>query len=125
MTFYFSSNKVTDMKKIILTLAFSAGIAIAAMAEKQTAYLYVPDMECNNCKGKVENVLAFEKGVRKLDFDVLKRLVTVVYEDKKTDVATLQAALQKHLNYKSEVLKSADETHEHHDHEHNHEGHNH
>lgn len=113
------------MKKMILTLALTAGIAIAAMAEKQTVYLYVPDMECNNCKGKVENVLAFEKGVRRLDFDVAKRLVTVIFEDKKTDAGKLQAALKKHLNYESEVLKSADETHEHHEHEHSHESHNH
>lgn len=112
------------MKKLILTLICAAGMALSVSAEKQTAYLYVPDMECNNCKGKVENVLAFEKGVRKLDFDVVKRLVTVVFEDKKTSVDKLQEALKKHLNYSSEVLESADDTHEHHEHHHS-EGHNH
>lgn len=114
------------MKRIILLLALVAGFT-ALFAEKQTAYLYVPDMECDNCKGKVENVLAYEKGVRRLDFDVTKRLVTVVYEDKKTDVSKLQAALIKHLNYKSTVVNN-DETHQHHDahgHDHSHEGHDH
>jgi cation transport ATPase len=53
------------MKKVFLTLALAAGISVAVMAEKQTVRLYVPEMECDNCKGKVENVLAYEKGVKK------------------------------------------------------------
>lgn len=92
------------MKKVFLTLSLVAIFCIAALAEKQVAVLYVPDMECNNCKAKVENILAFEKGVRKLDYDVEKHLVTVTFEDKKTNVETLQNTLVKYLNYKSEVV---------------------
>lgn len=113
------------MKKIFVLMALFFTVAIAAVAEKQTVYLYVPEMECNNCKGKVENVLAYEKGVRKLDYDIQKRLVTIVFEDKKTNVEKLQAALIKHLNYKSMVVQPG-EAPEHHDHHgHNHEGHSH
>ncbi len=92
------------MKKVFLTLSLVAIFCIAALAEKQVAVLYVPDMECNSCKAKVENILAFEKGVRKLDYDVEKHLVTVTFEDKKTNVETLQKTLVKYLNYKSEVV---------------------
>lgn len=116
------------MKKMFIMLAIVVGVTTTAVAEKQTIYLYVPDMECNNCKGKVENVLAYEKGVRKLDFDVQKRLVTITYEDKKTSTEKLQEALVKYLKYKSVVVKQGEviehehNSHEHngHDHEHNH-----
>ena len=115
------------MKKVFLTLALVAGISVAVMAEKQTVRLYVPEMECDNCKGKVENVLAYEKGVKKLDFDVAHRTVTIVYEDKRTNVEKLQAALMKYIKYESKELKEGDHVecnHEHHHHGHDH-GHGH
>lgn len=96
------------MKRIFVMLAVIACTATMAVAEKQTVSLYVPDMECNNCKSKVENVLAYEKGIRKLGFDVQKRLVTVTYEDRKTSVEKLQDALMKYLNYKSVVVKQGE-----------------
>ena len=92
------------MKKLFSTLSLLAIFCVAVLAEKQVVALYVPGMECNNCKEKVNNVLAFEKGVRKLSYDVEKRTVTITFEDKKTNVETLQNSLVKYLNYKSEVL---------------------
>ena len=115
------------MKKVFLTLALAAGISVAVMAEKQTVRLYVPEMECDNCKGKVENVLAYEKGVKKLDFDVAHRIVTIVYEDKRTNVEKLQAALMKYIKYESKELKEGEHAecnHDHHHHDHGH-GHDH
>ena len=92
------------MKKLFSTLSLLAIFCVAVLAEKQVVALYVPGMECNNCKEKVNNVLAFEKGVRKLSYDVEKRTVTITFEDKKTNAETLQNSLVKYLNYKSEVL---------------------
>ena len=112
------------MKKVLLTLALVAGISVAVLAEKQTVRLYVPEMECDNCKGKVENVLAYERGVKKLDFDVAHRTVTIVFEDKRTNVEKLQAALMKYIKYESKELKEGEHVecnHEHHhDHDHGH-----
>ena len=92
------------MKKLFSTLSLLAIFCVAVLAEKQVVALYVPGMECNNCKEKVNNVLAFEKGVRKLSYDVEKRTVTITFEDTKTNVETLQNSLVKYLNYNSEVL---------------------
>ena len=92
------------MKKLFSTLSLLAIFCVAILAEKQVVALYVPGMECNNCKEKVNNVLAFEKGVRKLSYDVEKRTVTITFEDTKTNVETLQNSLVKYLNYNSEVL---------------------
>ncbi len=97
------------MKKLILTAALALTVAGSAFAEKQTVKLYIPEMECNNCKGKVENVLAFEKGVRKfVEFNVEERTVTLIYEGTKTNVANLQAALMKHLKYDSKEIKDGE-----------------
>ena len=96
------------MKRIILILTLIVGFT-AAYAEKQTVRLYVPEMECKNCQGKVDKVLAFEKGVRSLEYDLEHRTVTVVFEDKKTDVAKLQEALVKQLKYKSIELKEGEQ----------------
>ena len=92
------------MKKLFSTLSLLAIFCVAVLAEKQVVALYVPGMECNNCKEKVNNVLAFEKGVRKFSYDVEKRTVTITFEDTKTNVETLQNSLVKYLNYNSEVL---------------------
>ena len=88
------------MKKIIIC-CLMALFTTAAFAEKRTVILYIPGMECSNCQGKVDKILAFEKGVRSLDYNLEKRMVTVVFDDRKTDVAKLQEALLKHINYKS------------------------
>ena len=86
------------MKKLFSTMSLLAIFCVAVLAEKQVVALYVPGMECNNCKEKVNNVLAFEKGVRKLSYDVEKRTVTITFEDTKTNVETLQNSLVKYLN---------------------------
>ena len=93
------------MKKLFIC-CLMALFATAAFAEKQTVVLYIPGMECSNCQGKVDKILAFEKGVRSLDYNLAERRVTVVYDDRRTDVARLQAALMKHLNYKSYEIDS-------------------
>ena len=92
------------MKKTILTLVI-AMIATIAMAENKTVKLYIPGMECKNCQAKVENVLNYEKGVKKISVELEKRIVTIQYDDKKTSVKTLQDALLKELKFKSQEVK--------------------
>ena len=91
------------MRKMILSIAMVL-MALTAAAEKKTVTLYIHDMECKNCMAKVENTLAFEKGVRSLDFDLAKRQVTVTYNDEKTTVEKLQQALIKYNKYASQVV---------------------
>ena len=38
------------MKKLFSTLSLLAIFCVAVLAEKQVVALYVPGMECNNCK---------------------------------------------------------------------------
>ncbi len=97
------------MNKKLMTAAFALCCTVAMMAEKQTVVLSVPEMECGGCKAKVENALAFERGVKKLEYDLEDRTVTIVYEDKRTDVSKLQAALKKHTKFESKVVDKAQE----------------
>ena len=101
--------KLCIMNKKMICAVFVLFCTVATMAEKQTVVLHVPGMECINCKGKVENVLAYERGVKKLDYDLATRNVTIKYEDKRTDVKKLQNALLKHLKYTSTVITTSAE----------------
>lgn len=76
-----------------------------AFAEKQTVRLYIPGMECAGCQAKVENVLNHEKGVKSFTITLDERIAEIVYDDEKTNVENLQAALEKYLKFKSMPLR--------------------
>lgn len=95
------------MKKLLFTIVV-AMMATAVMAEKQTVRLYIPGMECAHCQEKVENVLNHEKGIKKLTVTLDKRMVEIVYEDKKTNVENIQNALVKELKFKSMVVRDGE-----------------
>lgn len=50
---------------------------------------------CEMCKERIERNLAFEKGVKEANLDVETKVVTVIYNPKKTDVAKLKANISK------------------------------
>lgn len=77
-----------------------------AFAEKQTVRLYIPGMECAGCQAKVENVLNHEKGVKSFTITLDERIAEIVYDDEKTNVENLQAALEKYLKFKSMPLRN-------------------
>lgn len=97
------------MRKMILSIAMVL-MALTAAAEKQTVTLYVHDMECNSCKAKVEKTLAFERGVQDLEFNLEKRQVTIVFNDKKTTIEKLQQALMKYNKFPSQIVTECQKT---------------
>lgn len=50
---------------------------------------------CEMCKERIERNLAFEKGVKEANLDVATKVVTVIYNPKKTDVTKLKANISK------------------------------
>ena len=83
------------MKKIlILLLALLPMVAIQAKPNKQTVVLYC-DLHCQGCCDKIMKNIAFEKGVKDIQFDMEQQAVTVTYDADKTDVPTLQKAFAK------------------------------
>ncbi len=95
------------MKKLFFGVAMLLA-ATSAFAAKQTVRLVVAQMECSNCQAKVQKTLAYERGVKDLEFNLENRVVTVTYDDEKITVKDLQKSLLKNLKYRSRVLNEGD-----------------
>lgn len=63
-------------------------------AEHKTV-VFATSLDCPNCAKKVENTLPYVKGVKDVKIELLTREVTVTYNTKKCDEATLIAAFEK------------------------------
>ncbi|HKL95739.1 MAG TPA: cation transporter [Paludibacteraceae bacterium] len=93
------------MKKMMISILLMLAATTVVHAEKQTVVLAVNQMECGTCQAKVEKTLAYEKGVKGLQFDLEKRQVTITFDNEKTTVEKLQNALVKNNKYASEIVK--------------------
>ena len=78
-------------------------------------------LHCENCVKKVQENIAFEKGVKGLEVSLENQTVAVKYDDAKTSEDVLKAAIEK-LGYPvSGKLEQGQKAHEHdHGHEHHH-----
>ena len=114
------------MKRIIL-LALAALVAISASASNVTdtpvkakktkevkEVTFNVHLHCANCVKKVQENIAFEKGVKGLDVCQGHQTVTVKYDPAKTSEETLKAAIEK-LGYEVSGTVAPEEVH-HHDH---------
>ena len=73
---------------LILTLL----IARPSLAATQTATLSIPTMSCASCPVTIKAALTKLPGVTSIKSDLAKRHTSVVYDDAKTDLATLLKA---------------------------------
>jgi len=84
---------------IAIVLMLGAGVALTAQNKKpandKETVVFDVSMTCENCQKRIENNLAFEKGVTKLKVDLDKKTVEVEYKKSQTTVEKLQAAIQK------------------------------
>ena len=110
------------MKRIIL-LAIAALMTLSAVAgtpEKTKKTKEVKEvtfnvhLHCANWVKKVQENIAFEKGVKGLDVCQGHQTVTVKYDPAKTSEETLKAAIEK-LGYEVSGVVAPEEVH-HHDH---------
>lgn len=63
----------------------------------------VEQMECSKCENKVKKNISFEKGVKKLETDLSKRTVTIVYDADKTSIEKLKDGFMK-FKYEAKVI---------------------
>lgn len=59
---------------------------------------------CKMCKEAIERDLTFEKGVKEVNLDVESKILTVVYNKKRTDPTTLRQRVTK-VGYHADSLK--------------------
>ena len=82
------------MKKAMITVALflSAGISMASMAATRTVTLSVPGMTCPTCPITIKKSLQKVDGVSAIASDLAQKTVTIIYDDAKTQPATLTQA---------------------------------
>ncbi len=83
--------------------AYAVPSEVQAKKETKTV-TFKTSIHCKNCVKKINDNLAFEKGVKDLRVSLDDKLVTVKYDPAKTDEATLAKALEK-LGYKVERVE--------------------
>jgi mercuric ion binding protein len=64
---------------------------------------YFVNMQCLNCKKRIEKNISFEKGVKDLCVDLENKTVSITYNSKKTTEEKLKTSI-KELGYTVEVL---------------------
>lgn len=102
------------MKKLVTLLVVfacltSMGFAQKPKAEKkkETVTIRLDEM-CQMCVNKIDNYIAFEKGVTALDIDKEKMSVNVTYWANKTDTTQLKKAFTK-VKLNVEEMKMVEE----------------
>ncbi len=91
------------MKQIIISLmavivcicASAPSFAQKDKSKELSTVVFATSLHCENCKKKIENNIAYEKGVKDLKVDVAEKTVTVTYRKDKTDSEKLRKALEK------------------------------
>ena len=109
------------MKKFLLTVLTAAACIIAAPATTATTseiclsaakkpkkeiktVTFHANLHCHACVNKVQENIAFEKGVKDMKVDLDKHEITIKYDGAKTSVEKLAAAIEK-LGYKVKVAE--------------------
>lgn len=109
--------KKTIIASLVALMAFAGAEAVSYAADSQANVPGVFDkkkketktvtlsanIHCKNCKAKVENNIAFEKGVLGLKVSVEDKTVVITYDPSKTDLEKLLAAMKK-LGYPATVV---------------------
>lgn len=81
------------MKTISIGLVL---MAFASTIQAQTDTLRIhTSAQCDMCEKRIEEALAFAKGVKYAKLDLDSKVVTVAINPKKTDVAAIRAVINK------------------------------
>ncbi len=87
------------MKRFLLiaisVLLMGAFTCYAGGKKEKATVTFQTDMHCHKCAEKVNENIAFEKGVLDIKVDEKTKQVTITYDAKKTSVEKLQKSIQK------------------------------
>ncbi|MDR1182668.1 MAG: heavy-metal-associated domain-containing protein [Bacteroidales bacterium] len=84
------------LKAICITLVMCAAMSVSAQqTEKWSEVVIQTDGTCQACKDKIEGGVAYEKGVKTVDYDLATAKVKIVYNPEKTSVSNLCTAINK------------------------------
>ena len=94
------------MKKILfVTAVLIMSVCMNdATAQTDTARIQTSAI-CEQCKDRIESDLSFEKGIKSSNLDLKTKVVTVLYNPKKTDAQKIRAAITR-IGYDADSLKA-------------------
>ena len=93
------------MKKVLVLSAMML-IALVGMAKdiKTLVVTTLPQMHCASCENKIKGNLRFEKGVKQIECDIPKQMVTITYDAEKTSPENIIKSFSK-FGYKATEVK--------------------
>jgi copper chaperone CopZ len=88
---------MNKLKVICITIVMCAAMSLSAQQEvvKWSETVIQTNGTCQACKDKIEGGIAYEKGVKTVDYDLATSKVKIVYNPKKTSVDNLCKAINK------------------------------
>lgn len=90
------------MKKLIILIALILMAFSGVKAQIIEAKIKTSG-QCEHCKETIEKNLRFEKGVKKVNFDIESHIVRVKFDQKKTTIQAIQIDITK-LGYDADSL---------------------
>ena len=93
------------MKKFVVLSAMML-TAVVGMAKdlKTLVVTTVPQMHCASCENKIKGNLRFEKGVKQIECDIPKQMVTITYDGEKTNPEAIMKSFTM-FGYKATEVK--------------------
>ena len=84
------------MRKLTTILTMTLLGAVAWSQDSKFSEIRITSSrQCNMCKERIEEALAFEKGVKDAEVDVDKKIVKVTYKKSKTGPEKIRKAISK------------------------------
>ncbi len=101
------------MKNVILSLVvlFIALTSNAQQKKPITVKINTPTVQCDMCKKKIEEYLAYEEGITKVVVDYKQKKTTVTYLTDRTNLENIKTAIA-NTGYDAEEVKAAADAYE-------------
>jgi periplasmic mercuric ion binding protein len=92
---------------LVAVMILAAGTSLAQRPANREEVKIQTNLDCDACKKKIEDYMAFERGVTAIKADVPTKVVTIEYRANRTDEDKLVGALKK-LGYEAEVIEESE-----------------
>jgi copper chaperone CopZ len=100
------------MKKIVAVMITIMAIGFGVNAQSKTEVVkFKTSAKCGMCKARIEGDMGKTKGVQKVNLDLNDKTVSIVYNPKKTDAATLKASISK-IGYDADEVMANQKSHD-------------
>jgi mercuric ion binding protein len=92
--------------KLTQTLSIAAMLLLSFTVHAQTDTVRIKTSAiCDQCKDRIEHDLSFEKGVKSVHLDLPTKIITVIFNEKKTNEQNIREAISK-IGYDADSLKA-------------------